>query len=195
MRKFILTSAFVFIILIAASNEIFACTCSNSNEATIEKSFRDSDAVIYGKVIDLSTDPNRDIQALFMVESSWKGVDHNKIIVRTDATSCGINFKIGENYYLWLDGRNDEFHTVPCRRHGGAEENFLQNKPQLRLKTVSLELSGKKNYETEPEEKRPENEDSAISRDLFLIIGASLASAFFVLFLVGIIFFFWRRKR
>jgi hypothetical protein len=76
--------------------------------------------------------------AVFKVEKSWKGADSEQVMVKTDTTSCGIDFKTGEKYYLFVDRNGsmpNSFKVVPCRRHAGAQEEFLKDKPTLRLTT------------------------------------------------------------
>lgn len=121
--------------ILAATFDAFACKCVNP--PTVEQSFEQSAAVFYGTVEEVSGG-DKSIQVLFKVEKSWKGVDTAETMVITDATSCGIDFKAGETYYLFVDreGATNTFRTVPCRRHAGAQEEFLKNKPLIALKPV-----------------------------------------------------------
>lgn len=200
--------SFLFFSLILATFSFLptvAHACSCVDPPTVEESFKDSIAVVYGTVVSVDNDSDSQFLTLFAVENSWKGVKQNKIIVKSDRTSCGIDLQAGKSYYLWLGQTDNLYITVPCRRHGGSEEDFLKPKPQLLLESVSLELpafersakprnSSNGNRATQSENPS-ETKDSFITRDLVLIIGAAVSSAVLVLLAVGIGFFFWTRKR
>lgn len=189
-------SVFLLIFLTVFSNEIFACSCSNSNTATPQDIFNASDAVFRGSVIDVDDSSDKDIYALFEVETSWKGVRQDKLIVRTDKTSCGINFKKGEKYLLWLDSsEGHDFKTVPCRIPVGDSGSFLQSRPELPLKSVLLDFPVPKKNGTVSDKDQTDSESSSFSRDLVLVVSASVVSVIFVLIIAGIAFFFWQRKR
>lgn len=135
MLKIVSNGLIVLCFILAAALDVFACSCANP--PSVEQSFEQSAAVFYGTVEEVSGGDNKSIQALFKVEKSWKGADSAEALVITDATSCGIDFKAGETYYLFVDrdgNAANTFRTVPCRRHAGRQEEFLKDKPLIRLK-------------------------------------------------------------
>ena len=132
--KIVSISIIALFFILLSGQDVFACSCQNP--PTVEQSFEQSAAVFYGTVEEVDNNAGDKIYARFKVEKSWKGADKDEALVITDATSCGIDFKIGESYYLFVDRDGGTFRTVPCRRHAGAQEEFLQNKFLIRLKPV-----------------------------------------------------------
>jgi hypothetical protein len=137
MKKIVPIAGFALLFIFFSGEAALACSCKNP--PTVEQSFEQSAAVFYGTVESVEASGDK-ILARFKVEKSWKGADTDLVAVRTDQTSCGIDFKPGEKYYLFLDRAGDVYETVPCRRHAGAQEEFLNNKPPLALQKVSRSL-------------------------------------------------------
>ena len=176
------------VLLFLASENVFACSCNNP--PTIDESFRDSDAVFFGRVLSVERS-ERSIEAVFRVETSWKGVATDEVIVRTDTTSCGINFAVGESHYLFLSRTGDVLATRPCARHSQAQE-FLQAKASLPL--VSAPQRGRPGAQTgarapnEPtrgganDSSRGNSGGSSLYRDIALVgTSAVLAVGLFLL--------------
>jgi hypothetical protein len=138
-----LSIIFIALALILSSDQA-AHACSCKNPPTVEQSFEQSAAVFAGKVESVESS-DKETVAEFRVDKSWKGADKERVTVKTDTTSCGIDFKKGESYYLFLDRDGDSYRTVPCRRHAGAQEEFLKNKPTLALQKVSGAFIGSSN--------------------------------------------------
>ncbi|HEY0427264.1 MAG TPA: hypothetical protein VGC76_05620 [Pyrinomonadaceae bacterium] len=164
---------FLFFILLAIQNA-FACSCVKP--PSVEEGFEQSAAVFYGTVESVeSTD--KEMTAVFNVEKSWKGADRDRVTVKTDATSCGIDFKTGEKHYLFLDQDGGIYKTVPCRRYAGAQEEFLKDKPPLALQkalvTVPRTFIGTK----------------------LLLAAASITAAVFILAALGIALYVFKSKR
>jgi hypothetical protein len=134
---------FVALALILLSDQA-ALACSCKNPPTVEQSFEQSAAVFVGTVESVESS-DKEMVAELRVDKSWKGADKERVTVKTDTTSCGIDFKKGESYYLFLDRDGDAYRTVPCRRHAGAQENFLRDKPPLALQKVSRSFIGSSN--------------------------------------------------
>jgi hypothetical protein len=133
--------AALFLILLAGES-VFACSCKNP--PTVEQSFEQSAGVFYGTVESVASEGDR-ILAKFQVEKSWKGATRDIVTVRTDATSCGIDFRKGEKHYLFVDRDGDVFYTVMCRRHAGSQEEFLNGKSQLSLRKTPRSFIGGEN--------------------------------------------------
>lgn len=133
MKTFSISIIALFFILFAAEN---ARACKCAEPPTVEQSFEQSAGVFYGTVEEVNNFGSV-VSAVFKVEKSWKGAEFEETVVTTSATSCGINFQVGEKHYLFVDkdaGAPNAFQTVTCRRHGGVQEEFLKNKPVLALK-------------------------------------------------------------
>jgi len=132
----------VLVLVLLAGENALACKCGNP--PGVGQSFDESAAVFYGTVESVEGD-DKEMVAVFKVEKSWKGANSEQVMVKTDTTSCGIDFKTGEKYYLFVD-RNGSmpnvFKVVPCRRHAGAQEEFLKDKPVLLLKANSFSPYG-----------------------------------------------------
>ena len=129
----------VFVFVLLTGEIAFACKCANP--PTVEESFEQSAAVFYGTVE--AVEPyNKDVLAKIRVEKAWKGVAYDMVTVITERTSCGIEFKAGEKYYLFVDREGDNFKTVACRRHAGTQEEFLKNKSLLTIKKVPRSFIG-----------------------------------------------------
>ncbi len=93
---------------------------------TPAEAYQKAAAVFVGKVIDVkqleirlkpgTTIPYLEVK--LKVEKSWKLIDQQEIIVRTQEiyeNTCG-NFKLGETYLVYADQLNDTFHVSPLSR-------------------------------------------------------------------------------
>lgn len=136
MKKNILISVFALFLVLVAGQNAFACKCSDP--PTVEQSFEQSAGVFYGRVGEIN-EGEKVSSARFEIEKSWKGADKDETIVFTDTSSCGIAFKTGESYYLFVDrepGTANAYRVAACRRHAGSQEEFLKNKPLIQLKSI-----------------------------------------------------------
>ena len=139
MPKTILICVVGLVLILLAGESVFACTCSNP--PTVEQSFEQSAAVFYGAVESVETS-GKDVVAQIRVEKSWKGASHDLVTVKTEQTSCGIDFKPGEKHYLFVDRDGENYKTVMCRRHAGTQEEFLRGKSLLTIRKVPRSFIG-----------------------------------------------------
>lgn len=195
MKHRLILIAVPAIFLLVFSAEAFGC--SYPNPPTVEQSFADSDAVLHG-VVTYTQGFENQVLAVIEVKKAWKGVKRDKIIVKTGLTSCDIDFKMDQAYYLWLDGEGDRFETVPCRRHAVAEETFLSDKPLLPLEPVVLDPDSKPPpiVESGPPPEPLKREDKSGQFSSFsLVMITSVITTLVVLLIVGVGFYFWQRKK
>jgi hypothetical protein len=171
MIKTVSIIAFVLVLILLAGENALACKCSNP--PSVGQSFEQSAAIFYGTVESVESS-DKEMLAVFSVEKSWKGADKDRVTVRTDTTSCGIDFKKGESYYLFAERDGDIFYTVPCRRHAGSQEEFLKNKPALSLQKVPRAFLGSSNL---------------------LIYAASITAAVFILAAVAAGLYFFKARK
>jgi hypothetical protein len=168
--KIVRLASIVFVLILLASENAFACKCSNP--PSVGQSFEQSAGVFYGSVESVEASGD-EILAEFRVEKSWKGADKDRVTVSTDRTSCGIDFKEGEKYYLFVDKNGEAYKTIPCRRHAGTQEEFLRDKPTLALQNVSRGFIGSSKL---------------------LFYAASIAAAVFILALAALYIFKLRKR-
>ena len=101
------------IILIFAFQNVLPCSCSNTNVEKATKTLRNQDAIFQGKVISISPPkefiyPNEDfLDVQFQVEKSWKGVDSERIVIRSypKINSCSIDFEVGKIALIVAEGK------------------------------------------------------------------------------------------
>ncbi|WP_339317228.1 hypothetical protein [Paenibacillus sp. FSL R10-2734] len=104
----------------------YACSCVVPAEPL--EALETSSAVFAGKVVDIkeskgiiisSADP---VKVTFDVDSSWKGVEGNKVTVTTalSSASCGFEFVEGESYIVYAyasdEGDSDKLKASLCSR-------------------------------------------------------------------------------
>ncbi|MEP6902271.1 MAG: hypothetical protein ABJA66_11005, partial [Actinomycetota bacterium] len=101
MKK-ILFSTFIFCFLILSASEVFACTCDlpvgkQSPKKQIKKAYKESMAVFYGEVIEITLKPeNFYVTVKFKVEKSWKNQSDSEVIIQTGqgGGDCGYKFEV-----------------------------------------------------------------------------------------------------
>lgn len=175
---------------------IFACKCESDPD--FSKVFQDSDAVIKGEAI-IVENFGMEIFALIKVEKSWKGIEEDKVIIKTDTGSCGVKFDVGEIYYLWVDKIDNSYVTMPCRNYGGEQITFLDQKPTLTLKSSTADFNSnlskkeEKSPLTKTEEKKVKNEDPKDN----LVFSYTLSVVGIVIFVLVLIvgYFFWKNRK
>jgi hypothetical protein len=99
--------AFVFALLLVASNENFACACIGP--ATAREGLKRANSVFLGRVVAVNED-----NYTFNVETVWKGASNKQIVVRDwhSGTDCAFNFKIGSRYLVFAVNIQDEGKTI-----------------------------------------------------------------------------------
>jgi hypothetical protein len=99
----------------------FACKCVGPS--SVKEEFERSNAVFSGKVNEIKEKkqsngyPVKSI--LFDVKNTWKGVSESQIIIVTDQSDCGYEFRKGEEYLVYanhssLYGDKDNLSTGIC---------------------------------------------------------------------------------
>ena len=137
MRKTFQIFLFAVAVIFLAHSNIFACKCeANPN---LDKMFEESDAVIKGEAL-IVENFEMEIFALIKVEKSWKGIEEDKVIIKTDIGTCGVNFDAGKTFYLWVDKKDNTYVTVPCRNDRKNQIAFLEEKPTLTLKSSTSDI-------------------------------------------------------
>jgi hypothetical protein len=92
------------LILIFAYNAVSACNCSSPNEEKKKEAVKTSSAIFFGKVISVTPAENGEINVKFHVLESWKGVETNEIIIKTNRSMCGAKFNVGESKIIYSYG-------------------------------------------------------------------------------------------
>lgn len=117
----------VFLLLNVGTAE--ACTCAPPPSAT--ESLGQSDAVFSGKVLKIKRIKSNDalaglwqVEVVFAVNSSWKGVAKREISVFTASQSaaCGYNFRKGMTYLVYADSSQGKLVTSLCSRTRRVED-------------------------------------------------------------------------
>jgi len=116
----LLLCACVFLLLL--EDDASACTCLPSKGVAQEVEI--SSAVFSGKVIEIkrhdrTEDPLGQVEVVFEVNKSWKGVDKRSISVFTgsNSASCGYGFKKGLTYLVYTGGSpQGQLSTSICSR-------------------------------------------------------------------------------
>ncbi|HLA95408.1 MAG TPA: hypothetical protein VK612_06785 [Pyrinomonadaceae bacterium] len=124
---------FCLVVIIITVTDLLACKCADPPNA--EESFETVDAVFYG-VPERMEGSGDKIFALFKVEKSIKGVMRDRVWIETDATSCGMQFTVGTRAYLFVDGSEDTYRTLPCHRHSG--DKVFEERAALQLESGAL---------------------------------------------------------
>ncbi|MDX8360971.1 hypothetical protein [Cytobacillus sp. IB215316] len=130
-----LTSLLVFMLLIPMlTTKANACSCVPS--PPVEEAYEQYGAIFSGKVINVSKSKSflqshfSDVEVLFEVTSSWKGIEQSqvKIFTAIDSASCGINFSLQQDYlvYAHLDADNKLVSSIcsPTKIMGSAQDDI-----------------------------------------------------------------------
>jgi uncharacterized lipoprotein YbaY len=114
------SSLFIAVVLLAASQSVFACVCffeprrqsEEEIKAAIAKEFNESASVFSGEVVALDT-----FTVKFRLITMWKGDAFEKFTISTGAkkigedgylsSSCDYNFKVGEKYLVYARVTDD----------------------------------------------------------------------------------------
>lgn len=190
------------IVILAAVFFIFsplsAAACPCPDQPDPDKMFAESEAVIRGTVVIVETF-GLERFALLRVESSWKGIREDRVIVKTDLGSCGVDFVVGRSYYLWLDQEDERYVTAPCRQNGRKQLDYLKNRPTLELSSANAEPDlARKRSEKKPMRREnrspPENGKTHRRTDFTLVFTLAVVSSVFLI-LGGIVaFLFWKHR-
>jgi hypothetical protein len=97
-----------------------ACSCLQMPPRQV---FEESDAVFEGRVLEIVPNDNG-ITARLEVVQSWKGVEIERVEVRTagDSAACGIAFEVGTSWLVYADDENGVLSTGLCSRTARIEE-------------------------------------------------------------------------
>lgn len=99
----------------------FACKCVGPS--SVKEEFERTNAVFSGKVNEIKEKKHSNGYAvksiLFEVKNTWKGVSESQVIIVTDQSDCGYEFKKGEEYLVYanhtsLYGDKDNLSTGIC---------------------------------------------------------------------------------
>ncbi|MNO64750.1 hypothetical protein D3C76_554870 [compost metagenome] len=111
----ILSILLIFMALLTVRPSVtYACSCVVPAEPL--EALEQNSAVFVGKVVDIketkgtiisSADP---VKVTFNVDSSWKGVEGNKVTLTTalSSASCGFEFVEGESYIVYANANGEE---------------------------------------------------------------------------------------
>lgn len=195
MKKAFQIFLFSFAVILSMQANSFACKCEPQPD--FGKMFAESDAVIKGEAV-IVENFGMEIFALIKVEKSWKGIEEDKVIIKTDTGTCGVEFDVGRTYNLWVDKLDGGFVTVPCRDYGDEQIAFIEDKPTLNLKSSNADFDENlpKVKDTLPLTKTVEknrekrNESGGL---IFLYVVSVLGAVMFVLALI-VGYFFWRNR-
>ena len=108
--------------LLCLEGTALACTCVPSKG--VAQDVEISSAVFSGKVIEIkrhdrTAEPFWQVEVIFEVDKSWKGVDKRIVSVFTSSgsASCGYGFKKGRTYLVYTGGSPQErLSTSICNR-------------------------------------------------------------------------------
>ena len=121
-----------------------ACTCLPSKGVAQEVEI--SSAVFSGKVIEIkrhdrTEDPLGQVEVIFEVNKSWKGVDKRIISVFTgsNSASCGYGFKKGRTYLVYTGGSpQGQLSTSICSR----TKRLNKAREELRILGAGKKVAG-----------------------------------------------------
>jgi len=82
---------------------------------SVEGTFRKSDAVFVGEVIEVK-DAGGLKEARFRVEQSWKGVETEEVFVLATRTAESPRYQISERYLVFASLQNGKLLTGNCSR-------------------------------------------------------------------------------
>jgi hypothetical protein len=118
MKNFLL----IIVILIGSTQTGFGCSCLPS--ANAKQELEQSVVVFSGKVLEVKRNDQPEgaftsVEAVFEVESVWKGIEKSRVSVFTSAQSsaCGYGFRKGETYLVYASqSTNGQYITSICSR-------------------------------------------------------------------------------
>ncbi len=113
MIKIAAKIAFASLLLFAAPQPVYACSCEPPNQ---RKAFRKARAIFIGEVLEIKESKNQKIADFlglatvydikFKVEKSWKGVKKSEISVVSDngkLVCYGFDFHLGKKYLVYAN--------------------------------------------------------------------------------------------
>lgn len=123
MKRLLLKSAILPILLFAPQFAASALACSCIGRPDVASSLAQADVVFSGIVVSGDT-----FVARMQVDRIWKGVERSEIVMRTGAqdmgngmvsmSSCDYNYAVGQRYVVYGRGANDWLIAGGCDRTG-----------------------------------------------------------------------------
>jgi hypothetical protein len=109
-------SASILCLMVGIPSYGYACRCIEP--ASTALAYQQADIVLLGKVLTINGDINKDGGAIAKIDvlKSWKQTIETQVDVVTK-TTCAYNFKIGEEYLLFLrkNKQTNELTTERCK--------------------------------------------------------------------------------
>jgi hypothetical protein len=115
--KFIPNIALSVGLLVASATEL-ALACSCLPPAPPLTALKEATAVFTGKVIQVKSTENLQLQVIFLVENVWKGTPRQRIAITTanNSAACGFAFSEGEKYLVYAYQNTNRLTTNLCSR-------------------------------------------------------------------------------
>jgi len=108
MKKNTLISLSLFVLLVFAQIEAFACTCITDTDITYEQSIKfnlkNAKAVFTGKVLEVADIfQSNDVNVKIQVDKIWKGNLSKFVVITTSrfSSACGYKFEKGKSYLVF----------------------------------------------------------------------------------------------
>lgn len=123
MKKLI----FVIILLLVIQVNTKACSCIEHKPIT-GLEVKETDKIFIGKVISIEKIEAFGLKVIFKVKSNFKGcIDSSKVSIYTSLNTaiCGIDFMIGEKWFIFSKNYNGQSFASLCSR------SVRLNKPNI----------------------------------------------------------------
>lgn len=135
----------------------YACSCAPPDSPMEE--LNNSSAVFSGKVVEI-TDKNKNaifqssadlLDIRFTVNKTWKGIDESEVVVKSsrDSASCGFEFVLNEEYLVYANEIEGDYHVNLCSRTASLSEASMDMEelghgelPTKLIEEVDSEQSG-----------------------------------------------------
>jgi hypothetical protein len=130
MKKSIYISLAFVVLLFAAAERSYACSCVASPapvKKQVQAAFTGSTAVFSGEAVEIresATDKNT-VLVRFKATQSWKGEFMKEITIATakESSMCGYSFEVGKKYLIYANGSKVELSVDNCSRTTGLTNN------------------------------------------------------------------------
>jgi len=180
LKIYILFAFIMTFVFNMSVTETYACSCVQPGSPSEE--LNKSTAVFSGKVIEI-VDENKNpffqssadtLKIRFTVIETWKGNVESEVIVKTArySDSCGFEFALNEDYLVYANETNGNFHVSLCSRTAS-------------LATASSDLNELGTGEIPPK-KTNSNIDDSNSFNVPIVI--ALLILLFIVIIVGFLF-------
>lgn len=196
MKKAFQVILFSVVAIFLAQMNIFACKCEADPD--LREMFNEADAVIKGEAL-IVENFQMEIFALIKVEKSWKGIEEDKVIIKTDIGTCGVEFDAGKTYYLWVDKKDNTYVTVPCRNNRENQIAFLENKSTLTLKPstsdIDSELPQVKSTPSLSKTNDTTDKNSEMQNNPALTYALTVTGIVIFVLVLIVGYFFWKNRK